>query len=101
MWRSEIAMQTSKPTLPQLATIVLFFLYVLIACPPQLRAQTQVDIERAFRSLTWSTESTGASALRRQRYSFTGDLDIVLMQPERAGHVYAPRSWRTVVAGYS
>jgi hypothetical protein len=59
MWRSEIAMQTSKPTLPQLATIVLFFLYVLIACPPRLRAQTQVDIERAFRSLAWSTESTG------------------------------------------
>ena len=75
MWRSEIAMQTSKPTLPQLATIVLFFLYVLIACPPRLRAQTQVDIERTFRSLTWSTESTGLGAssttllvYRRSRY---------------------------------
>ena len=61
MCRSQIAttMPASKPTLPQLAKIVLLFLYMLIASSPRLRAQTQVDIERAFRSLTWSTDSTG------------------------------------------
>ena len=34
-------------------------------------------------------------------YSFIGGLDIVPMQPERAGREYARRSWRTVAAEYS
>jgi glycogen debranching enzyme len=60
MWRSEIAgtMQTSKIHLRQYAKIVMLLLCVFIARSHWLRAQTQADAGRAFRGLSWSTDST-------------------------------------------
>jgi glycogen debranching enzyme len=60
MSRSEVAnaMQTSKDRLSQHAKIVVFLLCVFIARSPRLGAQTQTDAVRAFRGLSWSTDST-------------------------------------------
>ena len=48
-----------KVHLRQHAKAVLLSLCVLIACSHRLTAQTEADTDRAFRGLSWSTDSTG------------------------------------------